>query len=731
MSPPSHNADRNLLVGIIALQMDFISRDQLIAAMAAWVVDKHKALGQVLSEQGVLSPEDHEGIESLVRRHLLRHGNDAERSLAALSSIGQRLRDELSRIADPDIQASLPCMSATGRDTESTLTYVGSPTTPGGRFRILRPHAQGGLGVVSVALDEELHREVALKEIQERYAGETQSRLRFLVEAEITGGLEHPGIVPVYGLGHHPDGRPFYAMRFVRGESLKEAVARYHGEPKRIRPGSDVESDREPGRLSAGSRSKRRTRGADATPLAFRRLLARFLDVCNAIAYAHSRGVLHRDIKPGNILLGPYGETLVVDWGLAKIVGRDEPGATDPSPEPTLRPPSTSGTGETLPGTALGTPAYMSPEQAEGRLDLLGPPSDAYSLGATFYAVLTGRAPFECDDAAEVLRKVQRGEFDRPRALNPGIPKALEAICVKAMALKQADRYATPRALAEDIEHWLADEPVSAYREPWPDRARRWSRKHRTLVTSAAAALVLGLFSSIGFAAVVTEKNRELARQTQRAEARERMAIEAVKRFRDVVVEEPVLKNNPALGDLRKKLLKEPLAFFKLLREQFQIDNETRPEALARLAEAAHDYAHLTHEIGDIQDSLRSHVESLAIWEKLVRDHPAKADYQNGLARIENCRGYMLSDAGHPDQALSSFGRALAIRQRLARENPSETVFQHDLAATHHGTGLAQSDTGHPDQALESLGKALAIQERLAREPQRHRVPGRLGPNPQ
>ncbi len=247
---------------------------------------------------------------------------------------------------------------------------------------------------MSVALDEELHREVALKEIQERYASEEQPRLRFLLEAEITGGLEHPGIVPVYGLGHHPDGRPFYAMRFVRGESLKEAVARFHGEP---------------GRVSAGSDSK--TRGADATPLAFRRLLSRFLDVCNAIAYAHSRGVLHRDIKPGNILLGPYGETLVVDWGLAKVIGRDEPGTSDPSAEPTLRPPSASGTGDTLPGTALGTPAYMSPEQAEGRLDLLGPASDVYSLGATLYVVLTGRAPFDGDNAAEVLPKVQSGNL--------------------------------------------------------------------------------------------------------------------------------------------------------------------------------------------------------------------------------------------------------------------------------------------------------------------------------
>ncbi|MGO9922041.1 MAG: protein kinase domain-containing protein, partial [Isosphaeraceae bacterium] len=500
------------------------------------------------------------------------------------------------------------------------------------------------------------------------------------------------------------------------------------GEPGRVSVGSLTHSGRsrnparrvsagshgEPGRVSARSRSK--TRGADATPLAFRRLLSRFLDVCNAIAYAHSRGVLHRDIKPGNILLGPYGETLVVDWGLAKIVGRDEPGTSDPSAEATLCPPSASGTGETMPGTALGTPVYMSPEQAERRLDLLGPQSDVYSLGATLFVVLTGRAPFDGGGAAEVLPKVQRGEFARPRAVNPSIPKSLEAVCVKAMALKQADRYATPRALAEDIEHWLADEPVSAYREPWPDRARRWSRKHRTLVTSAAAVLVLGLLGSLGFAAVVTGKNRELARQTQRAEARERMAIKAVERFRDVVVEEWALKNNPALGELRKKLLKEPLAFFRSLREQLQPDQDARPEALVRLANAAHDYAHLTQEIGNIQDGLQSHLESLAIWEKLVRDHPAKTDYQQGLATIENCRGIMLSDTGHPDQALVSYARALAILARLARENPSVTAFQSRLAASHHNIGNLQHATGHPDQALASHGKALAIFARLARE---------------
>jgi serine/threonine-protein kinase len=721
MSSHSHSADRNLLFGIIALQMDFISRDQLIAAMAAWVQDKQKSLGEVLCEQGALSPEDDGAIESLVRRHLLRHHNDAQRSLAALSAIGQRLRDELSRITDPDVQATLPLVGASRSDTDSNFSYAASSTASAGRYRILRPHAEGGLGVVSVALDEELHREVALKEIQERYASHEQSRLRFLLEAEITGGLEHPGIVPVYGLGHHRDGRPFYAMRFVRGESLKATVARFHSRDEPLQAARSPVG--QTARQSSNSQGSQQNNGAAPTSFArsidsleLRRLLSRFLDVCNAIAYAHSRGVLHRDIKPANILLGPYGETLVVDWGLAKIVGRDERETSEPTAEPTLRPPSASEGGETVPGTALGTPAYMSPEQAEGRLDLLGPASDVYSLGATLYVILTGRAPFAGSDAALVLPRVQRGEFVRPRAVNATIPAALEAICVKAMALKPADRYQTPRALVEDIEHWLADEPVSAYRDAFPDRARRWSRKHRTLVTSAAAVLVLGLLTSACFAAAMTAKNRDLAKQTRRAETREKMAIDAVKRFRDVVVAEPALKNDPSLGELRKKLLKEPLAFFKSFREQLQADQESRPDALARLAEAAHEYAHLTEEIGDIQDGLTSHVESLAIWEKLMREHPENADYQWQAATIQYCRGTMLRTTGRLNESLELYARAQTILEQLVREHPSVIQYSNDLAVGYLNIGILKSATGHPDEALESYSKALAIHERLARE---------------
>ena len=183
-----------------------------------------------------------------------------------------------------------------GNDRAAGTADVGGAAIPS-RFRILKRHARGGLGEVSLAHDRELDREVALKEIQDRYADRPESRRRFLIEAQITGSLDHPGIVPVYSLSRDAAGRPYYAMRFIRGEGMDVAIKAFHASKGK------ADSDHS---------------------LEFRRLLQRFVEVCNTIAFAHSRQVIHRDIKPANVMLGPYGETLVVDWGLAKRLGSAE-----------------------------------------------------------------------------------------------------------------------------------------------------------------------------------------------------------------------------------------------------------------------------------------------------------------------------------------------------------------------------------------------------------------------
>jgi eukaryotic-like serine/threonine-protein kinase len=429
-------ADRHLLFGLLALQVGLIDQAQLVAAFHAWTRDKARPLADHLRALGHLDDEQRGLVEALAAQHLKKHDGDVEKSLAAIPA-GRSTRDGLAKLEDPDLEVTLgPVASARGEtddgDADPTTDYsVGTATSDGQRFRILRPHARGGLGEVFVALDTELHREVALKQILDRHADDPTSRQRFLVEAEITGGLEHPGIVPVYGLGCDPRGRPFYAMRLVKGESLKEAVARFHGAEG---PGRD------PRELA----------------LALRRLLGRFIAVCNTIAYAHSRGIIHRDLKPGNVLLGPFGETLVIDWGLAKVVVRPE-SARDVV-EATLRPPLADRAGETLPGATVGTPAYMSPEQAAGRPGEVGPAGDVYSLGATLYCLLTGRPPVEESDVGRALLRAQRGEFLPPRSLNPAVEPALEAICLKAMALKPKDRYPSARQLADAIEVLLASD---------------------------------------------------------------------------------------------------------------------------------------------------------------------------------------------------------------------------------------------------------------------------------
>ena len=372
-----------------------------------------------------------------------------------------------------------------------TASYgAGAATSDGQRFRVLRPHAQGGLGAVFVALDAELNREVVLKQILDQHADNPVSRQRFVLEAEVTGGLEHPGIVPVYGLGTYHDGRPYYAMRFIRGDTLKDSIAAFHAD------------------LGLKSDSGRRS-------LELRQLLRRFVDVCNAIEYAHGRGVLHRDIKPANIVVGKHGETLVVDWGLAKPLGHGDAGSA--AGERTLVPSSSSGTADTLQGSTLGTPAYMSPEQAAGDVENLSQRSDVYSLGATLYCLLAGMPPF-AGDAAETLRAVQKGDFRPPRKLDPSIDRGLEAACLKAMALQPSQRYPTARALAEDVERWMADEPVSALCESLLERARRWARKHRPAVAAAAGLLITATIAlAIGTVLITREWNEA---QTQRNEAR-------------------------------------------------------------------------------------------------------------------------------------------------------------------------------------------------------------------
>ncbi len=240
-------ADRHLLFGLLALQNGLIDQGQLMLAFQAWTRDKAKSLADHLEARGDLTGAKKALLYALAEVHLEAHGGDVEKSLAAIPA-NRSTRAGLAELGEPEIEATLArvARNKNGHANEADDEYdpdrtgslaVGGSTGDGQRFRLLRPHARGGLGEVFVALDVELHREVALKQILEKHADDPVSRQRFVLEAEVTGGLEHPGIVPVYGLGTYGSGRPYYAMRFIKGDSLKEAIENFHGEPGRVSAG--------------------------------------------------------------------------------------------------------------------------------------------------------------------------------------------------------------------------------------------------------------------------------------------------------------------------------------------------------------------------------------------------------------------------------------------------------------------------------------------------------------
>lgn len=691
----SRDADRNMVFGVVALQMNFIDRDQLIHGMQTWILDKSKTLSDILVEMNAMSGSDASLLNQMVDRHLEIHNGDLERSLAALSSLGS-VEEALSRIDEPEVQRSLSFFSRAKniRDREEVDHAKDEGSKAKDRFRVLRFHADGGLGKVSIALDTDLNREVALKEIQDAYARDQDVCERFLLEAEITGRLEHPGIVPVYGLGHRDDGNPFYAMRFVRGDSLKQSARRYHERKEE---------------LSVGKRA-----------IELRKLLQRFIDVCNAVEYAHSRGVLHRDLKPGNVMLGKFGETLVVDWGLAKAVGRDEPYTM--MPDATLQPRSGSGSAKTEMGRAIGTPSYMSPEQAAGRLEELGRASDVYSLGATLFYLLTNRAPIIEDNLELCLAKVQIGEFPSPREIDRSLSKGLEAICLKAMALKPVDRYESCADLASDVEKWLADEAVEAAPDPISQRARRWVRKHsRAVAVIVSSLLSFVVLLSIGML-VLGAKNEELkeARDVaveakNNADANARVAEEnfgiamtAVDEMLERVGGE-TLSEVPGTAKIRRELLTQARDFYLEILKKNQVDPTRSFEVVRVLGRMSF----LEYYLDNLEASLKYSDECL---EKLESLEPGQIDEGANLQSwitLHRFRGLAFTKLGQPEKARASFAEAVEINDAANEVVRQLVIYGHEYAQLLSDFGRLLNGLGEYDEARRLTVEAVNILEAI------------------
>jgi tRNA A-37 threonylcarbamoyl transferase component Bud32 len=673
---PALAADHNLLAAALALQLGFVPREPLLAAARAiGMCENGPTLVEALRSRNAITNEDAELLAAAVARQLARHGNDAQRCLALF-----QYNDELSDLAAALSLAPWPTAGparpaadtihfaareadphatrndavagdagqSSGRPSDVMLASSSAPTAmyskskPGGepatasptasfgeplstpavrRFSILRPFQRGGLGQVSVARDAELNREVALKEILPKHADSDEARQRFLMEAEVTGSLEHPGVVPVYGLGQYADGRPFYAMRFIHGDNMLIAIDELH----RVPPLPDRE-------------------------LRFHQLLARFVAVCNAMEYAHNRCVLHRDIKPGNIMLGHYGETLIVDWGLAKALGAPEQ-PRDVFEQP-VQPASAGNSTETQQGRIVGTPAYMSPEQAKGLVNVLGPAADIYSLGATLYHILTGRAAFSDIDRDALVGSVQMGRFTHPRTVKRDVPRALEAICLKAMSKEPEDRYASARAMGEDVDRFLADEPVRALNEGVLAKLARWTRKHRAAVGGVVATLtaIAGLLS-IGLVL--------LNAANQRAEHNFEMARKAIREYYTTVSEDELL-DAPGMQPLRERLLRQALEYYK----QFLASGQ-RNDLLDEVAEANFYIGSITERLDSPAEALPYYEQAVAASEQLVKLSPNDEGRLETHARALSALGESLQKLERVKESQNYLKQEEEIRNRL------------------------------------------------------------------
>ncbi len=398
------------------------------------------------------------------------------------------------------------------------------------RYRIKGELARGGMGAILRVWDDDLRRNLAMKVLLSRSPGgesgggegkvDEELLSRFLEEAQITGQLDHPGIVPVHDLGIDARGRVYFTMRLVRGRDLKQIL--------------DL--------LAEAQEGWTLTKALHVT-----------LKVCEAMAFAHSKGVVHRDLKPANIMVGRFGETYVMDWGLARVLGRRDShdmrikpaDASALSLVRTARKQDQSSDPKsplvTMDGDVIGTPSYMSPEQAEGRLEEVGPRSDVYSLGSILYQMLSGEAPYVKSGTQMTPHTVLLRALEGPPApihkLAPHVPGELVAICEKAMARAPADRYGSMLDLAADIEAFLEGRVVSAYEAGSLAEARKWVHRNAGMAAALAVALLLALGGIAGVIAVQVTKARELeqansglAEAKKRAEDKEADAVAATKK---------------------------------------------------------------------------------------------------------------------------------------------------------------------------------------------------------
>lgn len=557
---------------------------------------------------------------------------------------------------DPELRVALERAITDLRFMEAALSGAPVPEAPAlgvpSRYESLTFHDQGGMGIVYRAFDAELKREVAYKVIKAHLATDRHAVAKFLGEARVTARLQHPGVVPVYGLSDDGDGRPSYAMRFVEGTSLLSAVEAFHATPRRKPTSRD-----------------------DWLPL-----LGHFVRVCQTIQHAHGLGVLHRDLAPRNVLLLGDGETFVIDWGLASDANLGTTADDDR---------------DRLAETRAGTAPFTAPEvfdPTEGQP--FSPRSDVYSLGALLYLILTGRAPYSGTTTPEVVTQIRKGPPPDARSVVPGIPRPLARISAQAMSRSPLARYATPEKLARDVELWIAGGRVNADREPWHEMVLRLAGRHPTATTAGALSILLTI---VVVSSVFLIRDSRARTNLEREVALTNKIATAMTRAASVLDS----RNNP-----------HPFAHPESIRSFLEIieSKEQNPQAVAEVARSLRKImednlreretaARFSLELAETQS--RSAIE---MTEAMLKEFPENEKrYRPQLGLLYTAlAGLKLSEVFNPAD-VREYVRAVA---QSPRRHPRQAEFEYALELLDKALGLlkdAEPDPGLIDFEIEQV----------------------------
>lgn len=597
-------------------------------------------------------------------------GNDP-RALVAWEArypdVLERLKEQLATLRELHGAASVL------RVEPETIPNVG-PQGMLGNYRLVREIGRGGMGVVFEAEDTTLGRRVALKVLPFAAILNDKQLARFRNEAQAAARLHHPHIVPVYAVGVDR-GVHYYAMQYIDGQSLEDAIAELgqHDGPG-DRPGTDASPWFPKGSMAFLRKSA---------------LLIR--DVALALQHAHELGILHRDIKPSNLLLDSAGQIWVTDFGLARLPGDGAMTST---------------------GDVLGTARYMSPEQASGGGTFVDPRTDIYSLGITLYELVTLRPAFPAETRDQFLRHIHTVDPIAPSRINPAIPPALEAVIAKAIEKEPARRYATAREFAADLRCYLDGELPQARKHWLRDTARRWTRRHRRLVTAVVITLLVGCGSYLITAGIVQHRTSQALAEARasyaQAEENYRTARLAVDKFGLGMSER--LASVPGAEEVRREILRETLKYYARFITQARRDPSLKGDVGLALLKSGG----IHEQLGAVAEASEAYDQAIEAL-RIVSASPARSVARDrDLARGWNNRGLLRSRLGRTEGALVDLTQARELQMALlegATNDDEADSLRGDLACSLGNQAFVRTGMGESREAMELLREAIRLED--------------------